>query len=96
MIELYTKTGCPYCAKVLKVLAAYQISFEEKNVSDPSYENELIALGGKRQMPFLVDGEVRMYESDDIVTYLEEHYRGEGTDKKPKVHFASGSETCPS
>lgn len=33
-------------------------------------------LGGKQQVPFLVDTEngEMMYESDDIVAYLEENY----------------------
>ena len=36
----------------------------------------LVKLGGKAQVPFLVDTDrdVRMYESDDIIQYLNEHY----------------------
>lgn len=96
MIQLYTKTGCPYCAKVLKVLAAYHVDFDEKNISIPENLEELMRLGGKKQEPFMVDGETMMYESDDIITYLENNYRGEGAQKRPKVHFAQGSEICPS
>lgn len=97
MITLYVKTGCPFCAKVLAVLDAYAISFEEKNVSDPEVEAELIKLGGKKQMPFMVDGETMMYESESIIHHLEQHYRKtEGENKKPKIHFAKGTDLCPS
>jgi len=37
---------------------------------------ELAALGGADRIPFLVDHqrEATMYESDESVTYLDEHY----------------------
>jgi glutaredoxin 2 len=37
---------------------------------------ELIKLGGKEQVPFLVDTEknVKMYESEDIINYVRENY----------------------
>lgn len=31
---------------------------------------ELLELGGRRQVPFLQDGEVLMYESKDILKYV--------------------------
>jgi uncharacterized protein YggU (UPF0235/DUF167 family)/glutaredoxin len=50
--------------------------FDEKNVADESVAEELVAKGGKRQMPYLIDSErdVAMYESNAIVAYLQEHY----------------------
>lgn len=95
MITLYVKTGCPHCAKVLAVLSANNIPFEEKNVADEAISNELIGLGGKRQMPFMVDGDVQMYEANDIVNYLQEKYVPK-TPGKPKIHFAQGTDVCPS
>lgn len=76
MLTLYVKTGCPYCAKVLAAVSALGIAIEEKNVADPSVSEELIALGGKRQAPYLVDHQrgVSMYESKAIVEYLCAHY----------------------
>jgi len=67
MIILYTKTMCPYCRKVLDTI-------DERNMADPKNLAELMEKGGKRQVPFLVDEErgVSMYESDDIVEYLEQ------------------------
>jgi len=76
MLTLYVKTGCPYCAKVLAVGKELGVSFEEKNIADDAVAADLVARGGKRQVPYLVDSEggVEMYESDDINAYLREHY----------------------
>ncbi len=76
MLTLYVLTGCPYCAKVLAAGRELGIEFNLKNVGDPGVTEELIARGGKRQMPYLVDEEagVEMYESDDIVDYLHQKY----------------------
>ncbi|MFA6414809.1 MAG: glutathione S-transferase N-terminal domain-containing protein [Candidatus Paceibacterota bacterium] len=76
MIILYVKTGCPFCHKVLAAAAEPGVQFEEKNIADDAVARELVARGGKRQVPYLVDDErgVEMYESDDIVAYLRETY----------------------
>ncbi len=76
MLILYIKTGCPFCHKVLDAGRELGISFEEKNIADDAVVAELVARGGKRQVPYLVDSErgVEMYESDVIVAYLQEHY----------------------
>ena len=90
MLTLYVKTGCPYCAAVLAKLNELGISFEEKNIADSKVAEELIKHGGKRQVPYmededpcenakhntpcLVDEDVEMYESADIIEYLEKNY----------------------
>jgi len=76
MLTLYVKTGCPFCHKVLDAGGDLGVTFEEKNIADDAVAAELIARGGKRQVPYLVDSErgVEMYESDDIIAYLREHY----------------------
>lgn len=76
MLTLYVKTGCPFCHKVLAVGEELGISFEQKNIADDAVAAELIARGGKRQVPYLVDSErgVEMYESGDIVAYLQKEY----------------------
>ncbi len=74
MLTLYVLTGCPYCAKVLQKGQELGLHFELKNVADAGVTEELIARGGKRQMPYLVDSETgtEMYESDAIIAYLEQ------------------------
>jgi glutathione S-transferase len=76
MLTLYTKTGCPYCAMVLHELAELELPFEEKNIADATVQEELIARGGKQQVPYLVDDNTgtEMYESRDIVEYLAATY----------------------
>ncbi|MBI1956846.1 MAG: glutathione S-transferase N-terminal domain-containing protein [Candidatus Niyogibacteria bacterium] len=74
MLILYVKTRCPFCEKVLRRARELGIALKEHNIAEPRYLEELMQKGGKRQVPFLVDEEraVSMYESDDIVRYLEE------------------------
>ena len=69
---LYVKTGCPYVARVLSFAQEHGITFEQRNIADIKVAQELIARGGKRQVPYLVDIEksIEMYESEDIVEYL--------------------------
>jgi glutaredoxin len=77
MLILYTMTGCGYCAVALRKLDELGLSFEERNIDDPAISAELIARGGKRQVPYLVDEAkgVEMYESENIAEYLEQNYR---------------------
>lgn len=74
MITLYTKTGCPYCAKTLVVFGEHGVPFSEKNIADENIADELVREGGKRQVPYMIDGDVRMYESDDIARYINTTY----------------------
>lgn len=78
-IILYVRTGCPYCAKVLEALKRLRVGCELRNIENPKVAEELIALGGKQQVPFLVDRErgVEMYESGDIIKYLDEYYKAD-------------------
>ncbi|MFW0871440.1 MAG: glutaredoxin family protein [Patescibacteria group bacterium] len=77
MLIMYTKTGCPFCRKVEDYLNDKGIAYELKDVStDEALIDELIELGGKRQVPYLMDTErgVSMYESDDIIQYVQDTY----------------------
>jgi glutathione S-transferase len=85
MLELYQSEGCPYCSKVREKLSELGISYVIHNPRLPGDEggdvtnqvtHDELTDGGEDQIPYLVDTErgVTMYESDDIVDYLEEHY----------------------
>jgi glutathione S-transferase len=76
MIELYVREGCPYCKKVLT--AAQRLGLQEGKDftaidAAPGTKGREVVLrvGGDSMVPFLMDGAVSMYESDDIVAYLE-------------------------
>jgi glutathione S-transferase len=80
-LELYEFEACPYCRKVREALSILDLEAMiypcPKN--GPRFRPEAIRRGGKSQFPFLIDPNTgqELYESDDIVTYLFEHY-GDG------------------
>ena len=74
---LYYKPTCPYCVKVLDFANEHGISFELRDiVADDAHAEALIARGGKRQVPYLIDeaNGVEMYESNDIIEHLRAHH----------------------
>lgn len=75
MITLFHREECPYCVKVRNALQELDVEWHSKPCKMGSkYREELQKLGGKQQVPFMVDGDTSMYESDDIVNYLQEKY----------------------
>lgn len=78
MIQLYLSANCPFCRKVLK--AADQMGLEEgKNftivnaVPGTPGADVVLKVGGDYMVPFLIDGDHFMYESDDIILYLKKN-----------------------
>lgn len=78
MLTLYMRPGCQYCARVLIAAAELGVELDERNINDPALEEELVSLGGKRQVPYLVDSErgIALYESDAIVEHLHATFTG--------------------
>lgn len=76
-LELFQYEGCPYSRKVRERLDALCLELVVRNVAKGSRSRpRLVALGGKMQVPFLVDPNtgVALYESDDILAYLDDVY----------------------
>lgn len=83
MLELYQAEGCRYSQKVRETLTSLGVSYVIHNprtaggeVQNEQTHDQLLDLGGDDQIPFLVDhrrGET-LYESDEIVEYLTDHY----------------------
>ena len=71
MIDLYILQSCPYCKKVMKFFDENSIEYNQVDISDAANEESLVRMGGKRQVPFIVDRDrnVQMYESSDIIEY---------------------------
>ena len=74
-MQLYMSGPCPFCQKVLR--AAQEIGLEEGKDftvidASPGTPGREVVLntGGKAMVPFLVDGDTSMYESDDIIAYM--------------------------
>lgn len=72
MLDLYVIPGCPYCKVVTDYMDEAGIEYRELNIhTDPEAKQHLVDIGGKAQCPCLfIDGEP-MYESRDILDYLQ-------------------------
>lgn len=73
-LVLYVMDGCPFCAKVEGFLAENRIEVPERSIStDKDAERTLVEVGGKHQVPCLfIDGKA-LYESGDIIAWLQSH-----------------------
>ncbi|MCB1071842.1 MAG: glutathione S-transferase N-terminal domain-containing protein [Chlamydiales bacterium] len=73
ILVLYYNPHCPYCQKVLDFLKSMGKEIPLKNVeNDAKAKEELLHLGGKTQVPCLfIDGKP-LYESADIIDWLEQ------------------------
>lgn len=76
MLELYQFEQCPHSRRVREAMTELGLSYTLHNRTNSETEKKMIEIGGKRQVPFLVDPErsIQMYEADDIIRYLEENY----------------------
>lgn len=93
MITLYYKPTCPYCARVLAANQTIGAELVLRNITaEPAAKAELLAKGGKTQVPFLEDTarDISMYESLDIIAYLNKFY---GRGETPLV--AAVGNVCP-
>ena len=77
-IEFYVLPGCPYCAKVEDKLRELDLNYESHEVPRSKGDrDEVEEVSGQRGVPVIVDednGVDGMYESDDIVDYLDRAY----------------------
>jgi glutaredoxin 3 len=87
-MQLYIRPSCPFCVNVLDFAEERGIELEIKDIGDAAIAEELIARGGKQQVPYLVDEKegVEMYESDAIIAYL-----GDASTMKTDIN----STVCP-
>ena len=79
LLELWDFEACPYCRKVREVLCELDLDYLVHTVGKGSTRREdLRRRGGKVQAPYLVDPNTgtEMYESDDIIAYLNATYGG--------------------
>ena len=74
-LELYKKDTCPYCRRVMShIEQSGRTDVEYRDILE-SEENRrrLVEVGGKQQVPCLfIDGDP-LYESMDIINWLEGH-----------------------
>ena len=80
MLNLYYKPYCPYCVRVIAANEQIKAPLVLLDVmSDSAVVAVLFEKGGKTQVPFLEDTDrgIMMYESLDIIDYLQTNY-GQG------------------
>ena len=75
MINLHISPTCPFCIKVLKAIE--QMGLQEgidyitiDSSPGTAGRAKVLQVGGKSMVPFLIDGDHFMYESDDIIAYF--------------------------
>lgn len=73
-LVLYMKPTCPFCVKVLSFMDRRGISMPLRDISaDAEAAATLVEVGGKRQVPCLfIDGKP-LYESSDIIDWLDKN-----------------------
>jgi glutathione S-transferase len=78
MLELFHFEDCPYCQKVRRKLEELDVSYLSHPSPRGSIKREFLGrFVPDLQFPLLVDVEknIFMFESQDIIDYLEKNYR---------------------
>ncbi len=77
-LELYSFEASPFCRIVREELCTLELAYTLHNVAKDSPSREAFeARSGRMQVPYLVDpnAQMEMFESADIVAYLQNTYR---------------------
>lgn len=73
--ELYIMKTCPFCRKVIRYMYQHGIEIPLRDINeDAEARATLERVGGKVQVPCLFIDGTPMYESDEIIAYLEENF----------------------
>ena len=74
MLILYTKDNCVYCDKVKKTFSERKVAYEERNIKNAEFLQEVRAHGALT-MPYMYDtvANLGVAESDEIIDYGSEY-----------------------
>ena len=74
-LDLYKFDSCPYCQRVFRVVERLKVPVRYVDIlEDEAAAQRLVDVGGEDQVPCLfVDGKP-LYESDDIIAFLEANF----------------------
>lgn len=67
---LYYKKSCPYCQKVLRFMQDNKINLDMRDTLQPGNQNDLIHIGGKKQVPASSSATSRCTSPTTIIAYL--------------------------
>ncbi len=78
-LSLYQYKACPFCVKVRRSMKRQSLNIETRDAKGSNeHAKELTELGGRLKVPCLriqKEGEdTWLYESNEIIRYLETHY----------------------
>ena len=78
-LALYHYQACPFCVKVRRAIKRNSLNIETRDAKrSEQFKEELVQGGGALKVPCLrieENGETKwMYESSDIITYLESRF----------------------
>jgi len=79
-MALYQFKACPFCVKTRRAMKRLGLNIELRDArNDPKWRQQLLAEGGRLQVPCLYNpeetGEAQwLYESRDIIAYLEQRF----------------------
>ncbi len=79
MLTLYVIQDCLFCRRVMnKINELGLVGNKDYQKIDASYGSEardfVISKGGASQVPFMIDGDVQMYESEAIKNYITQKF----------------------
>ncbi len=85
-MSLYQFYACPFCLKTRRALNRLKLNIDTRDAQKNPARADLNAGGGQIKVPCLRidedDKTVWMYESDDIISYLEQRFGEDATDCK--------------
>lgn len=71
-LALYKYDSCPFCVRVLRKLQQLEVEVELRDTrSQPEHRRHLQEQTGRTQVPCLFIDEQPLFESADIITWLE-------------------------
>ena len=74
-LELMVRQFCPYCRKVRSFMDEKGIDIPIRDVyADVDAMEKLAVVGGKNQVPCLFINDEPLYESDDIIAFLDKEF----------------------
>jgi glutathione S-transferase len=78
MMTIFSSAGCPFAQRTRALLDHLDRPFEHREVDLDNRDPELLELSPTGKVPFLVDGDFRLFESSVINEYLAEKLGFEG------------------
>ena len=76
-LALYKYDSCPYCARVMRVIERLGLDVEFRDVlRERQHRSDLQAHTGRTTVPCLVIDDAYLFESADIVAWLEAYAKG--------------------